>query len=134
MPFASEKQRKYMWARHPEIARKWTKEHGSTPKKKEASMLSETMVTSLLDELGKLKEAGDMPPFTKQDRPSKVKEIYRALKRDQPDMPAEVKARIASRKGKKSPQSRKTPEAGGPKLKAPLHHKRVKGQYVLKKK
>lgn len=29
MPFKSIKQRKYLWAKHPEIARKWTKEHGS---------------------------------------------------------------------------------------------------------
>lgn len=26
MPFKSEKQRKYMWANHPEIAKRWTKE------------------------------------------------------------------------------------------------------------
>jgi hypothetical protein len=37
----------------------------------------------------------DMPSFTKQDRPAKVKEIYRALKRDHPEMPAGKKARIA---------------------------------------
>lgn len=29
MPFRSLKQRKYLWAKHPDIARKWTKEHGS---------------------------------------------------------------------------------------------------------
>jgi hypothetical protein len=29
MPFKSEKQRKYLWAKHPEIAKKWTKEYGS---------------------------------------------------------------------------------------------------------
>ena len=34
MPFKSEKQRKYLWAKEPEIAKKWTKEHGSKPKKK----------------------------------------------------------------------------------------------------
>lgn len=66
------------------------------------------------------KTAKDMPPFLKQDRPAKVKEIYSALKRDHPDMPAEMKARIAARKGKKSPQSRKPPETGGPKYKAPI--------------
>ncbi len=26
MPFTSEKQRKFMWAKHPEIAKKWTAE------------------------------------------------------------------------------------------------------------
>jgi hypothetical protein len=34
MPFKSEKQRKYLWAKEPEIAKKWTKEYGSSPKKK----------------------------------------------------------------------------------------------------
>lgn len=28
MPFRSEKQRRFMWARHPEIARRWTKKYG----------------------------------------------------------------------------------------------------------
>jgi hypothetical protein len=32
MPFASEKQRRFLWMKHPEIARKWTAEHGSKPK------------------------------------------------------------------------------------------------------
>ena len=31
MPFKSEKQRKYLWANEPEIAKKWTKEYGSKP-------------------------------------------------------------------------------------------------------
>lgn len=66
------------------------------------------------------KQAGDMPHFLDQDRPAKVKEIYSAIKRDHPDMPAEMKARIAARKGKKSPESRKPPETGGPKYKAPI--------------
>ena len=34
MPFKSEKQRKYLWAKEPAIAKKWTKEHGSKPQKK----------------------------------------------------------------------------------------------------
>mgnify|MGYP003152370084 CR=1 FL=1 len=29
MPFKSEKQRKYLWAKEPAIAKKWTAEHGS---------------------------------------------------------------------------------------------------------
>jgi hypothetical protein len=69
------------------------------------------------------KQAGT--PFLEQDRPGKVKEIYKALKRDHPEMPAEMKARIAARKGKKSPQSRKSPEDGGPAHKAPLHYVRT---------
>ena len=31
MPFQSEKQRKWMWAQKPEMAKKWTAEHGSKP-------------------------------------------------------------------------------------------------------
>jgi hypothetical protein len=31
MPFKSEKQRRYLWAKEPAIAKKWTEEHGSTP-------------------------------------------------------------------------------------------------------
>lgn len=46
------------------------------------------------------KSAGDMPPFLKQDRPAKVKEIYRALRRDHPEYSAEKKARIAASMGK----------------------------------
>jgi hypothetical protein len=38
----------------------------------------------------------DLPDFTRQDRPEKVKEIYRALKRDHPNWPAGKKARIAN--------------------------------------
>lgn len=67
---------------------------------------------------GVLKQAKkDMPPFTSQDRPAKVKEIYRAIKRDHPDMPAEMKARIAARQGKKGKQKQ------GPPYKAPITSK-----------
>ncbi len=31
MPFRSEKQRRYLWKFHPDIAERWTKEHGSKP-------------------------------------------------------------------------------------------------------
>jgi hypothetical protein len=43
----------------------------------------------------------DMPDFLDQDRPKKVKEVYKALKRDNPEMPAGKKARIASATAKK---------------------------------
>ena len=59
----------------------------------------------------------DMPDFQAQDRPAKVKEIYGALKRDKPGMPAEMKARIASRQGKPGKQKQ------GPPYKAPLSKK-----------
>lgn len=29
MPFKSEKQRRFMWAKHPSIAKRWTKKYGS---------------------------------------------------------------------------------------------------------
>jgi len=35
MPFESEKQRRYMWAKHPKIAKKWA--HGKHSKKKKHS-------------------------------------------------------------------------------------------------
>jgi hypothetical protein len=60
------------------------------------------------------KTAGDMPHFTAQDRPAKVKEIYRALKRAHPSMPSEEKARIAARQGKPGKQKQ------GPPYKAPI--------------
>ena len=34
MPFKSEKQRRFMWAKHPEIARRWAEEYGSKIAKK----------------------------------------------------------------------------------------------------
>jgi len=49
---------------------------------------------SFTDEINKLAKR-DMPSFTSQDRPNKVKEIYKALKREHPNMPAGKKARIA---------------------------------------
>lgn len=35
MPFVSEKQRKFLWVRHPEIAKRWTKEYSSAIQPKE---------------------------------------------------------------------------------------------------
>ena len=51
---------------------------------------------------GAEKDAADMPPFLDQDRPTKVKEVYRALKRDHPEYSAEKKARIANSAGKEA--------------------------------
>jgi bacterioferritin len=51
-------------------------------------------------------------PFLKQNRPAKVKEIYSALKRNHPDMPAEEKARIAARQGKPGKQHQGPPYKG----------------------
>ncbi len=33
MPFKSDKQRSFMYANHPEIAKRWSKEYGSKPRK-----------------------------------------------------------------------------------------------------
>lgn len=33
MPFKSEKQRKYMWANLPKLAKKWTDKYGAKPRK-----------------------------------------------------------------------------------------------------
>lgn len=52
--------------------------------------------------------------FLEQKRPRKVKEIYSALKREHPGMPAEMKARIAARQGKPGKQKQ------GPPYKGPL--------------
>jgi len=64
------------------------------------------------------KKAGT--PFLEQERPEKVKQIYRALVREHPEMPAAMKARIAARKGRSSPQARKSPQHGGPPYQGPL--------------
>ena len=32
MPFRSEKQRRFLFANEPEVAKKWTKKYGSKPK------------------------------------------------------------------------------------------------------
>lgn len=63
---------------------------------------------AFIDEIQKL---GGMP-FLKQDRPAKVKDIYSALKRDNPNMPAEMKARIAARQGKPGKQKQGPPYKG----------------------
>ena len=36
MPFRSERQRRFLYAKHPEIAKRWTAEHGSKPQPKKA--------------------------------------------------------------------------------------------------
>ena len=37
MPFKSEKQRRFLWANEPEIAKKWTAKYGSNPSKEDTS-------------------------------------------------------------------------------------------------
>jgi hypothetical protein len=54
MPFQSEQQRRYLWAKHPEIAKRWTNKYGSSVKKK---MCSDTGWTYVVDK--KMKDYGD---------------------------------------------------------------------------
>ena len=39
MPFQSEKQRRYLWANEPEIARDWTNKYGSRVKKYDGGIM-----------------------------------------------------------------------------------------------
>lgn len=71
-------------------------------------------------------------PFLAQRRPAKVKEIYRALVREHPEMGAEMKARIAIRKGRRSKQARKSPQHGGPPYRAPLSSPGAGGAHLAK--
>ena len=34
MPFKSEKQRRFLWANEPKVARRWTEKYGSKPRRK----------------------------------------------------------------------------------------------------
>lgn len=52
MPFKSENQRRYLWAKHPEIARRWSKKYGS-------KMATDGQVDTNDNVRGK------MPPFMK---------------------------------------------------------------------
>lgn len=84
------------------------------------------IAASLMEELKKIaKEENDMPSFLKQDRPEDVKDIYRALTRDEEQAREmkkrygkdwkEVAARIAARQGKAGKQEQ------GPPYKAPIN-------------
>lgn len=39
MPFRSAKQKRFMWAKHPDIAERWTEEYGSKIVKKKRKIL-----------------------------------------------------------------------------------------------
>lgn len=69
--------------------------------------LPEPQVLDALDFFMPKEAKKDMPGFLEQDRPAKVKEVYSAIKREHPGMPAEMKARIASRRGSSNPRKRK---------------------------
>ena len=81
-------------------------------KKEESKKKESKKEESKKEESKKASASRDMPHFTDQDRPDKVKEIYGALKREHPGMPAEMKARIAARQGKKGKQHQGPPYRG----------------------
>lgn len=39
MPFKSKKQERYLWAKHPEIAKRWEKKYGSYNKKRSQNII-----------------------------------------------------------------------------------------------
>jgi hypothetical protein len=41
VPFRSEKQRRFMYAKHPDIARRWQAEYGSTPRPKKGGTVKQ---------------------------------------------------------------------------------------------
>lgn len=49
MPFRSEKQRRFLWANHPDIARRWTNEYGSEPVSEHILPFNEWMRTGNYD-------------------------------------------------------------------------------------
>jgi len=55
MPFQSEAQRKFMWAKHPEIAKRWEVEGGNEIKRKEEAKkrAAELMLKEKVEKGGK---------------------------------------------------------------------------------
>ena len=58
MPFESEKQRRFMWAQHPEIAKKWAHGEHSTSGKKGHKMPSGSVEKKAMKGLKDLKKDG----------------------------------------------------------------------------
>ena len=69
MPFRTEKQRRFLWANHPDLARKWTNKYGPRPVKKGKHMD--------LKEVGKygpgIKKAGEHYSKSFRDGPGRAK-------------------------------------------------------------
>jgi len=55
MPFESEKQRRFMWSNHPEIARRWEADYGDEIKRKEEAKkrAAELMLKEKVEKGGK---------------------------------------------------------------------------------
>lgn len=68
-PFRSEKQRRYLWMAHPEIAKKWTKEHGSkiVPSKKKKKKKKKSNYAALIIRFANIEEA--LAKGIKKDHP-----------------------------------------------------------------
>jgi len=78
-PFRSEKQRKYLWMKHPEIAKKWTKEHGSkiVPSKKNKKKKSKNKSSLYYKKLILAKQ--EVISMAKTPKP-----LYRQIRYDMP--------------------------------------------------
>lgn len=61
MPFQSEKQKRFMFAKHPDIAKRWSKEYGSEPSHS-ASRLKDAKSGKSPNSLEGLKHAGRKTP------------------------------------------------------------------------
>lgn len=61
MPFASEKQRRYMWAKHPAIARRWSQKYGDDIKRKSPRPSEEEMDKERMRK--KRQRTGLLPPY-----------------------------------------------------------------------
>ena len=77
MPFKSEKQRKWMWANDPEMAKKWEKKEKKMKREQRVKELIKKMVREELAELGEAKERNYKEEYKKYGSSTKAKK-YRA--------------------------------------------------------
>ena len=90
MPFRSEKQRRYLWMKHPKMAQKWTDEHGSKPVKKKKGgtpwylgpYKRAQKIDKYLEQLKK--KYPKLPPFMYFLKPPKPAEIVAGLSKKPP--------------------------------------------------
>ena len=73
MPFKSEKQRKFLWANEPSVAKKWTNEHGSKPvKKKKGGTIKKNMGGTMAPKVGAKKFPGTSAGFQQAQKTAKA--------------------------------------------------------------
>lgn len=77
MPFRSEKQRRWMFLHHPEMAKRWAKH---TPKGTKLPMYVKKKVREALEERGLLIESPDLSTLKKNRRPLDDKERAAVMK------------------------------------------------------